>query len=171
LPGWSVVLSEVAASTLLLTVIQLSLLLISYLAFLGNSSMHPALEGRTLILAAAFLFLPAVNLLGMLIQNGVALLYPGWVRLGSGRAGGVEALGQNFLMMVAFIALLATVLALPVAIGGGAYLLLRPTMNGWAVVPSSVLALLVMTYEAALLVGWLGRVFERTDPASAGIVT
>jgi hypothetical protein len=169
LPGWSVVLAEVAASTLLLTTIQLSLLVIGYLAFLGSDSMYPALEGRTLILAAAFLFLPGVNLLGMLIQNGAALLYPGWVRLGSGRAGGVEALGQNFLMMVAFLALLASVLALPIAIGGGAFLLLRPAIDGWAGVPASLLALLVMTYEAVLLVGWLGRVFEQTDPVSAGV--
>ena len=169
LAGWSVVLAEVAASTLLLTAIQLSLLVIGYLAFLGNDSMYPVLEDRTLALAAAFLFLPGINLLGMLIQNGAALLYPGWVRLGSGRAGGVEALGQNFLMMVAFIALLAGVLALPAAISGGAFLLLRPAMDGWAGFPAAALALLVMAYEAALLVGWLGRVFERTDPASAGI--
>ncbi|HEX7337764.1 MAG TPA: putative ABC exporter domain-containing protein [Gemmatimonadales bacterium] len=169
LAGWSVVLAEVAASTLLLTAIQLSLLVIGYLAFLGNDSMYPGLEARTLALAAAFLFLPGINLLGMLIQNGAALLYPGWVRLGSGRAGGVEALGQNFLMMVAFIALLVGVLALPVAISGGAFLLLRRGIDGWAALPAATLAFLVMAYEAALLVGWLGRVFERTDPASAGI--
>ena len=169
LTGWSVVLAEVAASTLLLTAIQLSLLVLGYLAFLGNDSMYPPLEDRTLSLAAAFLFLPGINLLGMLVQNGAALLYPGWVRLGSGRAGGVEALGQNFLMMVAFIAVLAMVLTLPVAIGGGAFLLLRPMIAGWAVFPAAILALVVMAYEAALLVGWMGRVFERTDPVSAGI--
>ena len=88
-----VVLAEVGASTLLLTAIQLSLLLIGYLAFVGNESMLPTLEDRTLVLAAAFVFLPAVNLLGMLIQNGAALLYQAWVHLGSGRPGGVEALG------------------------------------------------------------------------------
>ena len=169
LPGWSVVLAEVAASTILLTAIQLSLLVLGYLAFLGNDTMYPGLEDRTLALAAAFLFLPGINLLGLLIQNGAALLYPGWVRLGSGRAGGVEALGQNFLMMVAFIALLAGVLVLPVAIAGGAFLLLRPTIDGWAAFPAATLGLLVMGYEAVLMVGWLGRVFERIDPAAAGM--
>jgi ABC-2 type transport system permease protein len=169
LAGWSVVLAEVGASTLLLTAIQLSLLVIGYLAFLGNDTMYPGLEDRTLALAAAFLFLPGINLLGMLIQNGAALLYPAWVRLGSGRAGGVEALGQNFLMMVAFVALLAVALALPVGIAGGGFLLLRPAIDGWAVLPATVMALSIIAYEAALMVGWLGRLFERTDPASAGI--
>jgi ABC-2 type transport system permease protein len=169
LRGWSVVIAEVGASTLVLTLIQLSLLVIGYLAFLGDQSMVPALDERTLLLFAAFVFLPGINLLGMIIQNGAALLYPAWVRLGSGRPAGVEALGQNMLMMVVFVALLAVTLLLPVAIGGGAFLLLHRAIDGWAALPATVLVLATMAFEAALLVEWLGRLFERTDPASAGI--
>ena len=169
LRGWSVVIAEVGASALVLTLIQLSLLVIGYLAFLGNQSMVPALDERTVLLFGAFVFLPGINLLGMIIQNGAALLYPAWVHLGSGRPGGVEALGQNMLMMVVFVALLAVTLLLPVAIGGGAFLLLHRAINGWAALPATVLALGTMAFEAALLVDWLGRLFERTDPATAGI--
>ena len=169
LRGWSIILAEVSASTLLLTAIQLSLLLIGYLAFLGNEGMVLPLEGRTLLLFAAFALLPGINLLGMLIQNGAALLYPDWVHLGSGRPGGVEALGQNFLMMIAFVALLALALALPLVIAGGAFLLLRAALGFWAALPAMVLALAIMAYEAAMLVEWLGRLFERTDPSLAGI--
>lgn len=169
LRGWSVVIAEVGGSTVVLTVIQLFLLLIGYLAFLGNQSMVPALEERTMLLFAAFAFLPGVNLMGMIIQNGAALLYPGWVRLGSGRPAGVEALGQNMLMMIVFVALLAVTLLLPVTIGGGAYLLLHRTLNAWAALPAAILMLGIMAFEAALLVDWLGRLFERTDPAAVGI--
>jgi hypothetical protein len=169
LRGWSVVFAEVSASTLVLTVIQLSLLVIGYLAFLGNQSMAPALGGRTLLLFAAFAFLPGINLLGMIIQNGAALLYPAWVRLGSGRPAGVEALGQNMLMMVVFVALLAVTLVLPVTIGGGAFLLLHRAIDSWAALPATLLVLGIMAFEATLLVEWLGRLFERTDPAAAGI--
>jgi hypothetical protein len=169
LPGWSVVIAEVAASTLMLTAIQLSLLGIAYLAFLGNQSMAPTLEERTLLLAAAIVFLPGINLLGMLIQNGAALLYPAWVRLGSGRPGGVEVLGQNLLMIIAFVALLSLTLVLPVAIAGGTFLLLRPALDGWAALPATLLLLGTIAFEAALIVDWLGRIFERTDPATAGI--
>ena len=169
LRGWSVVIAEVSASAVVLTVVQLSLLVIGYLAFLGNQSMTPALDERSLLLLAAFVFLPGINLLGMIIQNGAALLYPAWVRLGSGRPAGVEALGQNMLMMVVFVALLAVTLLLPLAIGGGAFLLLHRAISGWAALPATVLVLGIMAFEAALLVEWLGRLFERTDPAAAGI--
>jgi ABC-2 type transport system permease protein len=169
LQGWSIVLAEVGASTLLLTGIQLSLLALGFLAFLGNESMFPGVEERMFVLLAALLVLPGINLLGMLIQNGAALLYPAWVHLGSGRPGGIEALGQNFLMMVAFVALLALALVLPVVLAGGAFLLLRPALDAWAAVLGAALALTVMAYEAALLIEWLGRLFERTDPATAGI--
>jgi hypothetical protein len=45
--------------------------------------------------------LPAVNGLGMLLHNGAALLLPGWTHIGTGRPGGVEALGQNMLVLIA----------------------------------------------------------------------
>jgi putative ABC exporter len=169
LRGWSVVIAEAGASTLMLTAVQFSLLGLAYLAFLGNETMVPGLEERTLLLLAAIVFLPGINLLGMLIQNAAALLYPAWVRLGSGRPGGVEALGQNLLMTIAFVALLALTLVLPAAISGGAFLLLRPAVNDWAVLPATILALGTMAFEAALIVDWLGRIFERTDPTVAGL--
>lgn len=169
LRGWSVVIAEVSASALVLTIIQFSLLLIGYLALLGDQFMVPGIKERSVLLLGALVFLPAINLLGMLLQNGATLLYPAWVRLGSGRPAGVEALGQNLLMMVVYVALLSLTLALPLALGGGAFLLLRPVINDWAALPALVLALGTMAFEAALLVEWLGRLFEQTDPAVAGI--
>jgi ABC-2 type transport system permease protein len=169
LRGWSIVIAEVGASTLMLTAVQLSLLSLGYLAFLGNETVVPDLEERTLLLLAAIVFLPGINLLGMLIQNAAALLYPAWVRLGSARPGGVEALGQNLLMTTAYLALLALTLALPATLSGGAFLLLRPALGGWAALPAIALALGSMAFEAALLVDWLGRVFERTDTTVAGL--
>jgi ABC-2 type transport system permease protein len=169
LRGASVVAAEVIASTVVLTIIQLGLLIIAYLAFVGDEFMEPDLGGRTLLLLAAFVFLPPINLLGMLIQNGTALLYPAWVRLGSGKPAGVEALGQNLLMMVAYLAILSILLALPVLLGGGAFLLLRASLGMWAAIPAAVVILGIMAFEAALLVDWLGGIFERTDSASAGV--
>jgi ABC-2 type transport system permease protein len=168
--GWSVVLAEALASTLLLSVIQLALLTIGYLAFLGNQSIEPGLGERTLLLVACTIFLPAINLLSMLIQNGAALLYPAWVKLGGTRGTGVEALGQNLLMVIAFLLILLFILLLPAVIGGGIYLLLRAPLGDWALLPSGIVALAIMGFEAGWLVDWLGRVFERTDPATAGIL-
>jgi hypothetical protein len=58
----------------------------------------------------------------------------------------------------------------PVAIGGGAFLLLRPALGLWAAVPATGLLLAALAVEAAWIVDWLGKTFERTDPVGAGIL-
>lgn len=169
LRGTTVVAAEVAASTLVLTIIQLGLLLLAYLAFLGNRSLEPGLAVRSLVGLGAVVFLPGINFMGMLIHNGVAILFPAWVHLGAGRAGGIEALGQNVLMIVVFVAVLGLTLVVPAAIGGATFLLLHSPVGLWGLGPASILALGVLVFEAALAVDWLGGIFERTDPAAAGI--
>lgn len=169
LPGGVVVAAETAASTLVLTALQLALLLVAYLAFLGNAWMEPNLEVRTAALLAAVVCLPGVNYLGMLIQNGTALLFPAWVHLGSGRPGGVEALGQNMLMIVAYSALLAAGLAVPGTLSAVVWLLLRDSLGWGAGAPAAVVLLATIAVESAFIVRWLGGVFERTDPAAADI--
>jgi hypothetical protein len=150
--------------------VQLALLLVAYLGLLGNAGAEPGLMVRSLILGGALIYLPAINFMGLLIHNAAAILFPAWVHLGSGRPSGVEVLGQNMLMVVAYLAVLAVALSVPAALGGGLYLLLGRSAGLWAIVPGSAVLLTVLAGEAILLVRWLGGVFERTDPASAGIV-
>jgi len=171
LRGRSVVAAEAAGSTLVLTALQYGLMLVAYLAFLGNTGMEPDLETRSGVLLAAIACLPGVNYLGMLIQNGTALLFPAWVHLGAGRPGGVEALGQNMLMIVAYLALLGAALVVPTVLAGGLFTALEPAMGWWAAVPAIIVLQAAAAAEAALMLRWLGGVFERTDPAGAGITT
>lgn len=170
LRGAAIVTAEVAASTLVLTAVQLALLLVAYLGLLGNAGAEPGLRVRSIILAGALIYLPAINFMGLLIHNAAAILFPAWVHLGGGRPGGVEVLGQNMLMVVAFLLVLAVALSVPAALGGGLFLLLGRSAGLWAIVPGSAVLLAALAGEATLLVRWLGGVFERTDPASAGIV-
>jgi ABC-2 type transport system permease protein len=170
LPGRSVVAAETAASTLVLTCIQLGLLLIAYIAFIGVPDLDPPLSLRTAVLAAAVVCLPGINFLGMLIHNGTALLFPAWVHLGSNRPGGVEALGQNMLMIVAYAALLAMALAAPAAIAAGLGILLEGNLGWWAAVPAALVLQVGIAAESVVLVRRLGRVFERMEP-TAGIMT
>lgn len=170
LPGRSVVAAETAASTLVLTCMQLGLLLIAYIAFIGVPDLDPPLGLRTAVLAAAVVCLPGINFLGMLIHNGTALLFPAWVHLGTNRPGGVEALGQNMLMIVAYAALLAIALVTPAAIAAGLGILLQGSLGWWAAVPASLVLLVGIAAESVVLVRRLGRVFERMEPV-AGIMT
>jgi hypothetical protein len=169
LSGRAVVGAETAASTLVLTALQVGLLLVAYSAFLGNARMEPPLAARTVTLVSAIACLPGINYLGMLIQNGTALLFPAWVHLGSGRPGGVEALGQNMLMIVAYSALLGVALLIP---GSLALLVLSLLQNGlgwWAIVPAVVVLHAGIAVEAAAMLRWLGGTFDSTDPAGAEI--
>ena len=164
--GRSVIAAEVAGSALVLTAIQLGLLAIAYLAFMGNNRMLLTLEERSLVLLAAAVYLPPVNYLAMLIQNGGALLFPAWVRSGPERAGGVEELGQNMVLIVAHAGLLTMLIAVPMAAAGGIFFVLRPAIGGWAEIPGGAVAVSILVFEARVIVGWLGRVLEGTDPTA-----
>lgn len=166
LRGRTVVGAETAGSTAVLTALQLGLAGIAYLAFQGASVQEPAPALRTAALAAAVVFLPAVNFLAMLIQNGAALLLPAWVRVGTERPIGVEALGHSMLMMVGFTAILAVLLLGPATAGGAVFLALQPFAGWWAAAPAALGALLAAGLESRLLLLRLGRVFEATDPSS-----
>jgi ABC-2 type transport system permease protein len=166
LSGRSVVAAETAASTAVLTAMQLGLLAIAYFAFLGLADLEPSFKVRSAVLAAAIVCLPGINYLGMLIHNGTALLFPAWVHLGGNRPGGVEALGQNMLMIVAYAGTLAVALALPAALAAGAAALTVHRLGWWSGVPASVLLLGGIALEAVVMIRWLGSVFERLEPVA-----
>ena len=164
--GESLVAAEVASSTVVLTLLQLGIASLAYLGLLGNRTMEPGLDVRTAALLGAAVLLPAVNLLGLLIQNGAAVLFPSWVHLGTARPGGVEALGQNMLALMGHLVVLAVALVPPATAGLFGMWLLRPVMGWWSLVPAGVVTLALIGLEAALAIRWLGREFERIDPST-----
>ncbi len=166
IPGASLVAAEVAGSAIVITAIQLGLLVFAYLAFLGNETPPLTLYERSLALLAATIYLPPVNYLGMLIQNGGAVLFPAWVRSGPERAGGVEALGQNMLLIIIHAATLAVLIAVPAASAVGLHALLYPAIGGWAEVFGAGLAISLMAFEARVMVKRLGVTVEQTDLVS-----
>ncbi len=168
LRGAALVAAEAAASTTILTLVQMSLMLLAYVAFLGDAGGAVSLRMRTIALVAAGTLLPAVNFLSLLIQNGAALLFPAWVRIGPVR-GGVEAVGQNLVMMIAHVIVLAAGLALPVLAGAAVFWVARPAVALWALVPAIAVLVGAVGVECVLLLRWLGRVFEQIDIAESGI--
>ena len=122
LRGRTVVGVEAAGSAVVMTVYQLCLVTVAYIAFWGADAVDPSAELRNAILLGAFGFLPGINFLSMLIQNGAALMFPAWMHLGAGRPIGIEALGHNMLVMIGFTAVLAVLLVVPVGAGGLVFL-------------------------------------------------
>jgi len=162
LRGWAIVIMEASASAIALTVLELALAAIAYLAFLQDRTLELTLGDRSLLLGGAVLLLPPLNLMAMLLQNAAALLFPGWVRVG-GPPAGIEALGQQVLSTTALWLVLGLALAAPGAIAAVTFAALERFGLMWAAAPALAAALGMFGLEALALVRWLGSVFERGE--------
>ncbi|HEU4525129.1 MAG TPA: putative ABC exporter domain-containing protein [Gemmatimonadales bacterium] len=165
LRGAAVLGAETAASTAVLTALQLGLAILAWIALWGSGVEEPPAALRTAVLLGAVVLLPGVNFLAMLIHNGAVILLPGWVNPGPDRAIGVEALGHNMLIISGFLLVLAALLTAPAA-ATAAVLYGLQSLGWWAAGPAVLAALLLMALEAGFLLGRLGRVYEATDPAA-----
>ena len=175
--GASVVFAEIASSTLALTLIQWFLLGASYVLLAASpddvgggtlSLFATEIGDRTVMLAVAIAALPIINGASFVVQNTAALLFPDWIRLGSAGMGGLEIIGQRILGFGISLTGLGVLLAIPVAVFG----VFLGRVGDAVPSPGSVLfavtaAVLAGAAELYLAIGWLGRVFERTDSIRA----
>jgi ABC-2 type transport system permease protein len=165
LPGWSVVLGEVLAPTVVLAAGQWLLLAFAAAFWPGLGGFHPSAYARVMLALGAAILLPAFSLLGILIQNAVTLMLPGWAHLGKEHKQGIEAMGQRLITMAgALVVLLVAVL--PSAAVFALFFFVLYRVIGLAVVPLAAAAAVVgLVAEAAIAIGWLGRVFDQFDPS------
>ncbi|HET8650744.1 MAG TPA: hypothetical protein VFL95_11940 [Gemmatimonadales bacterium] len=165
--GAALVGAESAASALITSAVQIGLFVIAYLAVFGQTDTGLSLAQRTALLGVAILLTPAINAIGSAIQNGMALLFPAWVHLGTHRPSGVEAVGQSMLGMLLQLLLLAAALIGPLIAAAVAFALLRGLFGLAAALPAVILFLAGIGIELFLLLSWLGQVLDRTD---AGVI-
>jgi len=158
-----IVLAEVASSALPMAFVQIVLVMIAYVAIVLSS--HSPLDSRlrdAILVASPFAAL-ALNGALITIQNGMAVLFPAWMRLGTGVSTGVEALGQNVLAMVAHFATLGLSLLPPMLVGWTVALALhqpRPTTIAVATIVGAV----VLAIETFGAIRFLGRALGRVEP-------
>lgn len=167
LTGATVVLAEMASPTLVLSLFQLVMLLLAYLVL--PAAYRATWDTATTVTLGALtpFALCTINAAGVGVQNGFALLYPGWVRLGPD-SGGVEAIGQTMVVtigsfLVVLLALIAPVLSAVVILA-----LLPGALGALALGLAGAVGIVVLGAEVALLVAALGAMFERTDPTALG---
>ncbi|CAN5793607.1 hypothetical protein BH23GEM10_BH23GEM10_13200 [soil metagenome] len=173
--GTAVVAAEIAASTATISLAQL-ILLATGLALLAGSATVPVWLGLTLFAAAA-LILPILNGLGICLQNAIALLFPGWVRLGEHGGGGIEDFGQNIMLFVATLVLLVISLVPPILVAASiaGQITMQIGTSAEAVIfvaaTAAVAAIATIAGEVALFIWGLGHLYETTDPVAAGLLT
>lgn len=170
LDGRTVVAAEVAASTLSLTVAQW------VLGVPAAALLLPTVERVTVaaVVAAAVgavVFLPVLNALLLLLQNGMALFLPAWVPLGRERTGGIDQLGTMALLWIGTILLMVPAILPPLLAGGGVGYLLYALMGpGAAILTGALAAWLVVAAEIVGLVHLLGDQWDEMDVVEAGLL-
>jgi hypothetical protein len=129
-----------------------------------------ALEAqRASLFAAAFVLAPAVILSQVVVQNGLAVLFPAWVAVGASRARGIDAMGQRLLMLAGLLLALAVSLVPGVVVAGAfAFVAYQATGVVLILLPALIVALVVAA-ECWLAIEGLGRVLERTDPGAVEV--
>ncbi|WP_309671654.1 putative ABC exporter domain-containing protein [Gemmatimonas sp.] len=169
LPGWRIVAAEIAAVTTLHSITVWSLMVVPLVMFLQEPAML-AESGATIpIIVSVIVGVPIFNALMFTIQNGTALLFPAWVRLGT-EARGFETMGQNLLTTGATTLVAAIALVFPVGLGG-LVLWFTNDWGGWSVLVATVLACAVVVAELWPILFWLGGVFEKIDVSEVAAST
>jgi hypothetical protein len=106
---------------------------------------------------------PALVFAQLTIHNAVALLFPAWVPLGNQRPRGLDAMGQQ-IIMVGGTWLMLAVAAVPAALAGGlVWFALQWIIGSAALIPGALVAAAVVVVEVLLATEALGPLYERID--------
>ena len=123
----------------------------------------PAMPVMRWLLAALFVA-PGLVLTHLLVQNGLAVMFPAWIHLG--RHGGIDVMGQQIMVMVVVVlALLAALVpaAAIAAVGAGVFYLLTGTFS---VTLAGLLAGGALLVEAFAASEVIGAILDRADTAA-----
>jgi hypothetical protein len=167
LSGRSIVSAEIVGVSILHSITIFALLMVPVVfAIFDESTRASALElvGAPWPAAVTVLLLvPMFNLLTFTVQNGLALLYPAWVQLGTDRRG-FEAMGQTMLTFGITLVVAAVALVFPVLIGLAMAFIGRMWWGPWSVPVATAIALAIVLAELIPIWMVLGSVFEKTEP-------
>jgi hypothetical protein len=168
--GATLIRGQVLAPTVVVTAVAWLFLLVA--AILGAGLRPGSREAiafgaqRASLFAAAFVLAPAVILSQVVVQNGLAVLFPAWVAVGASRARGIDAMGQRLFMLAGLLfTLVVSLVPGIIAAGALAFLAYQATGTILILLPAFIVAL-VVAGECWLAVEGLGRVLDRTDPSA-----
>ena len=166
IPGNELVAAEVMTGTLALTLPQVILLGVAVWMLRGNALTQFTDPMRVATIVTLLPLLFTLNAINFALHNGLAVMFPGWVRLGEKTAGGFEMMGQNILTSVGTMLALVLALILPSIIGlavGGALYALTQSLT-LTIVAGGVAASLGLGTEAWLLILAVGRSLDKLEP-------
>jgi ABC-2 type transport system permease protein len=165
LRGREIVFAEVLSSAIPLALMQLLLLGVAIIAL--QSGKHPFPVALAASIAVSLPFgVSGLNVLLSTVRNGAAVFFPSWTKLGTESAGpgGFEVIGQAMLSMLAMLLAFLVLMILPALVTLFVVLYVQPP-EAIAVIFSVLVGALAVFGESWLLIGWIGRTFEKTEPS------
>jgi hypothetical protein len=167
--GRDIVLGEVLGPTVVLTVFAWLCGGIGAAALLTDGVGRSSREWLA-PLGIGVLGVPAVVFVQLVTQNGFAVLFPGWVALGTQPPAGVERLGQTILVVIGSVVVLVLALVPAAVFAGATFALLRAASAGVGALVAAAVGSAVLGFEGYGATYLLGARLERTDPADVGAV-
>lgn len=167
LRGWQVVLGELLAPAVILTVVQwLLLVVLGVLAVTVRSTPDFPPIPLGWIFAAAIIT-PFWNAVVLLIPNAAVLLFPGWFQTRVDTPQGIEVTGQRLLLVFGqFIVIGVTTVPVAAAFTVGFLPLQLAGAGVVAPIAGALGAVVVLAGESALGLWLIGKLFDRFDLAA-----
>jgi hypothetical protein len=153
------------SSALPISLLQIVLVVVAFVATLGDDTLPMSLAFRSAVLAISPAMLLALNATTVTIQNAAALLFPGWIRVTPIVGGGVEAMGQGILVTGILLLTFAVSLLPAAAVAATVWWVLARLPNAWLI--AALVAAGVLLAETWWAVRGLGRRFERLEPSAS----
>jgi len=158
----AIVRGEIGGPATALSVVAWALiglaLLFSTAAFPGQS-----VAWRVAIASASVFLAPALIFGQYTIHNTVALLFPAWIPLGSGRPRGLDAMGQRLLTLGGTWLALALMLLPGAAISAVMWFVLYPLVGPLVLVVAGAISAAAIGIEILVMTEALGPAYERLD--------
>jgi hypothetical protein len=160
--GRSILLGEIAAPAIVLALIEWSSILVAASTFMWRAEFSPGV--RTALWLTVGFLAPALSMAGLMVQNAIVILLPGWVPVGPDRPRGPEALGLRLMVVVGNLFVMTFAL-LPSAIVGVVPVAILWRSIGWYSLPiGAAIAAMLIVLEVRLAASVLGGVFDRLEP-------
>ena len=157
--GAAIIRGEVLAPAIALTAAALAGVLLSGVFAPAWMLTSDTFAGRLGLIVSATTVACALIVTQLVIQNGLAVVFPAWIRIApvATAGGGVEIMGQSVVVMYGSILLLIVAALVPAASAAILFVALGGTVG-----PAALFAAL-MFIECYVATELLGRVLDRTD--------
>jgi hypothetical protein len=166
LSGEAIIRGELLAPALLISGLTWLCIVLALLLSIGIPIPELPPLDRLAFAATALIMVPGVVIVQLVIQNGAAVMFPGWIVTGTSRPRGIEAMGQQMLLFGGTILMLAVSL-IPAAVAAALVGFPLYWLVGWSgLVPAAMVFAGVLLGESWLTIAALGRVLDRTDPSA-----